>query len=80
MISQKQVTYCTEVDALLGLVVQLLSDIKAKKSVGEDIADLLPPFAIAIGKLGDLSAEMADPKAVEATVALKVVDMVSVFV
>jgi hypothetical protein len=54
MLAQKNVTYCTEVDALLELVRVLVVDIKTKKSIGDDLKDLVGPFITAVSSLGDL--------------------------
>lgn len=70
-LSTKQVTYCTEVDALLELVRVLIVDIKAKKTVGQDLQDLVAPFIAAVTTLGDLTAELADKSALAVTVELK---------
>lgn len=80
MISQKTVNYCTEVDSLLELVRILIVDIKAKKSIGQDLEDLVAPFIKSVSSLGDLTAEFADKKALALTVESKVDDIVMALV
>ena len=56
MIAQKQVEYAKELDDVLGLVVELIKDIKAKKSLAEigseNVAGLMSAMS-GIDQVGD---------------------------
>jgi len=79
-VAQKTVSYCTEVDNLLGLVTGAVGEVKSGKSVTQVVEDMIPSFVAALQGLGDLKTEVADRKDLEATVALKLAELVNVFV
>ncbi len=79
-VHSKTVNVCGEVDSLLSFVVGVVKDVKAGKSASDVVADAVPALVAALTGLGDLKSELADRKDVEATVALKVAELVNVFV
>jgi hypothetical protein len=64
MIESKQVEYAKELDDALALVVELVKDLKAKKSVTEIAAENLPNLMSAFAGIEQVGAELAANKAV----------------
>lgn len=77
-VTAKQVNVCSEVDALLGLVVSAVAEMKAGKKAMQIGTDLMPQFVSALEGLGDIGTEVKDRADLERTVALKLCDMVDV--
>lgn len=76
-IVQKQVNVCSEVDTLLGVIITVVSDVKAGKAPGQVVGDVVPNLVAALTGLGELKIELADKKDLEATVALRLAELVS---
>ena len=76
----QQVNVCSEVQALLGVVVGLVTDVKAGKSAAQCVTDAVPGLVSALGGLSGLQADLADHKDLEVTVALQMAALINVFV
>jgi hypothetical protein len=75
MVAQKQVEYLVEVDALLAVVVQAVTDVKAGKTVGEVVGGLVPLVVKALSGLSQVNEELKDKTRLESTVALKMAEV-----
>lgn len=80
-IVQVQVNRAQEVDAILGIFIDLLVKYKSGESILQIGSEELAPLVSAITNLGQVSAELAvDPKAVAETVGARFGELVSVFI
>lgn len=74
-VTQKQVDYCVEVDAILNVVVVALKDVKAGKALVSVVSDLVPLLITALSGVSQLATEVTAKAALENTVALKVTEI-----
>lgn len=79
-VKQVQVNVVTSVDNFLALVQGVVADVKAGKSPATVVSDAVPQLVSALGSVGDLSADVADRKDLETTVALRLAGMVNALV
>lgn len=75
MVNQKQVEYCSELDALMGIFTGIVADVVAKKSPQVVVSDAVPNLIASLTGLGDLPIEMKNSKAFDNTIALKLVEL-----
>lgn len=69
-----------EVTNLLNVLVQIVTDVKAKKNVAEVVTDAVPDLVTALGGLAGLSSEFANKAAVANSVYLSVESIVEALV
>lgn len=70
MISQKQVDYAVEVDAIMQVFILIAADAKAGKPPTQILADVAPQFLSALTGISQVASEIsANKKVVEETVA-----------
>lgn len=80
-IIQVQVSKAQEVDALLGIVVDLITKFKSGETPLQIGSEELIPLVAAITGLGQVASELsADPKTVAETVGAKLGDLVAAFI
>lgn len=77
-IAQKQVSYCTEVDSLLAIVVSVVKDVKEGKAPAVVLGDVMPYLVKALAGVGELKTESLALKELEVTVAMKLAELVAV--
>lgn len=79
-IESKEVLYAKELSDVMDLLVGLVDDIKAKKSISEIGAENLPLLMAAVDGLGSLDDEfLGDRKVALQTIGSKLGDLVDVF-
>lgn len=77
MIQSKQVEYAKELDDVLGLLVELVKDLKAKKGIGELASENVAGLMTAMSGIDQVAGELSQSKkAVYNAVALRVSDLV----
>jgi hypothetical protein len=62
MVQTKQVEFCKEVDDVAVLLVKLVTEIKAGKSIGDIVSGNVQPLIDAVAGVDQLSAEAAERK------------------
>lgn len=78
-VKQKQVDYCSEVDTLFAVFTGLVGDVVAKKPAAQVVSDAVPNLVAALTGLADLGVEVANGKAFDNTIALKLVELKQAF-
>lgn len=79
-VTTQSVQVCTEVQALMNIVIGLVADVKAGKGAAALVGDAVPGLISALSGLGDLQSEAADHKDLEVTVALGVAALTNALV
>lgn len=79
-IQQKSVQYAKEADDVLHLLVELIKGIKAKQDLVSLGSALLPALIEAVSNANDIASEIKSRKVIEDTVALRVSEIVDLFV
>lgn len=80
-IKQKQIDYSDAADNIAVLLVTIITQIKAKQSVGQIVAQSLEPLMAAVQTGADLSADLqANRKAVEETIGYRLGDIVDALI
>jgi hypothetical protein len=73
-----QVNVVTSVDNFLALVESVVADVKAGKAPATVVADAVPELVTALASVGDLAGDVANKKALETTVALRLANLVNI--
>lgn len=76
-ISQRTVNYVEEVDALMVLLVTILKEVKAGKTVAEIGTELLPQLISVLAGISKLKDELVNKKVLEETIGYRLGDIVS---
>ena len=72
-IVQLQVSYCSELAALIDVIYSLASDAVAKAPAAQIVSDAIPKLTAALTGLSQVSADVANTGALDNTVALELV-------
>jgi hypothetical protein len=74
-VAKKSVDYCVELDSLLGIVNGLVLDAVAKKPLADAVAKAVPVLLGALTGLSELGEELKNHKALDMTIAAKLIDL-----